>query len=93
MYIVIAAGVTAGITEGGLLTLLSPHGVPYFYAPEASAVWIALRQSGGDLSSAAAELGDAWGADVSDVHRLMEQHVADWRRVGLVRTSAAPDPR
>ncbi|WP_307804919.1 hypothetical protein [Streptomyces sp. VRA16 Mangrove soil] len=76
-----------------MLTLLSPHGVPYFYAPEASAIWIVLRQSGGDLACAAAELGDAWGADVSYVRRMMEQHVADWRRAGLVQTSAAPGPR
>jgi hypothetical protein len=90
VYIAIGAGVTAGIAEDGTLTLLSPHGAPYFYAPEASAVWIALRQSRGDLCAAAEELGAAWGADAAQVAQLMRKQVSDWQGAGLVTTSSLP---
>ncbi|MFF3909701.1 hypothetical protein ACFYZJ_27835 [Streptomyces sp. NPDC001848] len=90
MNIVIEAGVTAGIAEDGALTLLSPHGAPYFYAPEASAMWIALRQHGGNVRAAAAVLGSAWGVDVSAVRRLLQEQVTDWQRAGLVKSSPAP---
>ncbi|MEU1366578.1 hypothetical protein ABZ454_10620 [Streptomyces sp. NPDC005803] len=89
MNIEIEAGVTAGIAEDGALTLLSPQGAPYFYAPEASAIWIALRQSGGDLRAAAAEVGAACGTDVAEVRHLMEEQVLDWQRAGLVKVSSA----
>jgi hypothetical protein len=88
--IAITAGVTAGITETGVLTLLSPHGAPYFYAPEASAIWIALRQSGGDVHAAAAELQPAWEADVREVRQLIERYATAWQEAGLVCTSIAP---
>ncbi|ALO99604.1 hypothetical protein SHL15_8665 [Streptomyces hygroscopicus subsp. limoneus] len=88
--IVIEAGVTAGIAEDGALTLLSPQGAPHFYAPEASAMWIALRQHGGDVRAAAAVLGSAWNADVSAVGRLLRKQVTDWQRAGLVKASPTP---
>ncbi|MCX5355821.1 hypothetical protein [Streptomyces mirabilis] len=90
MDIVIEAGVTAGIAEDGALTLLSPHGAAHLYAPEASAMWIALRQHGGDVRAAAAVLGSAWDVDVSAVRRLLQEQVTDWQRAGLVRSSPAP---
>jgi hypothetical protein len=88
--IVIETGVTAGIAEDGALTLLSPHGAPHVYGPEASAMWIALRQHGGNVRAAAAVLGSAWDADVSAVHRLLQEQVTDWQRAGLVKISPAP---
>lgn len=88
--IVIEAGVTAGIAEDGALTLLSPHGAPHVYAPEACAMWIALRLHGGDVQAAAAVLGSAWNADVPAVRRLLLEQVADWQRAGLVKTSPEP---
>ncbi|POX57934.1 hypothetical protein C3492_40675 [Streptomyces sp. Ru62] len=87
MNIVIEAGVTAGIAEDGALTLLSPQGAPHFYAPEVSAMWIALRQHGGNVRAAAAMLGSAWDADVSAVRRLLQEQVTDWQRAGLVKTT------
>jgi hypothetical protein len=90
--IVVEAGVTAGIAEDGVLTLLSPHGAPYFYAPEASAIWIALRQSGGNLLEAASELGAACETNVSDVRRLVEEQVIDWQRAGLVKADTSAPP-
>ncbi|MGW2464039.1 hypothetical protein ACWC2M_34405 [Streptomyces sp. NPDC001761] len=90
MHIVIEPGVTAGIAEDGALTLLSPLGAPYSYAPEASAMWIALRQHGGNVLAAAAVLGSAWNADVSAVRRLLHAQVADWQRAGLVKASPEP---
>ncbi|MGW2035466.1 hypothetical protein [Streptomyces spinosus] len=90
MHIVIEPGVTAGIAEDGALTLLSPLGAPYSYAPEASAMWIALRQHGGNVRAAAAVLGSAWNADVSAVRRLLHAQVADWQRAGLVKASPEP---
>ncbi|MFE9445132.1 PqqD family peptide modification chaperone [Streptomyces sp. NPDC006602] len=90
MNIAITAGVTAGITESGVLTLMSPHGAPYFYAPEASAIWIALRQSGGDVHAAAAELAAACEVDVREAHQLIEQYVTVWQQAGLVCTSIVP---
>jgi hypothetical protein len=86
--IVVVAGVAAGIAEDGALTLLSPDGAPYSYPPEASAMWIALRQLGGDLRAASTALGDAWEADASMVRRLMEEQVSDWQQAGLVRKAA-----
>ncbi|MEV5956148.1 hypothetical protein AB0M11_20645 [Streptomyces sp. NPDC051987] len=90
MNIVIEAGVTAAIAEDGALTLLSPHGAPHVYAPEASAMWIALRQHRGNVGDAAAVLGSAWDADVWAVRRLLQEQVTDWQRAGLVRTTPAP---
>jgi hypothetical protein len=88
--IAITAGVTAGITESGVLTLMSPDGAPYFYAPEASAIWIALRQSDGDVHTAAAELKAAWETEAREVRSLIEQYVAMWQQAGLVCTLIVP---
>ncbi|MFF5408278.1 hypothetical protein ACFY8K_35695 [Streptomyces misionensis] len=84
MRIVVQAGVTAAVSPGGELTLISPGGVRYFYTPEATAMWIALRQHDGDLDAVTYTLGQAWAVSVDRLRDLIEERVSDWQELGLV---------
>jgi hypothetical protein len=54
--VVVQPGVSAFVSRHGVLTLVSPRGTQYSYSPEVTAMWIALRQYGGDLDAAAKRL-------------------------------------
>ncbi len=85
MTVTVEAGLRAMISTDGELTLVAPCGTRSpSYAPEATAVWIALRQHGGDSDAATRALTDFWVMDVSEISRLVDACVTRWHDDGLV---------
>jgi hypothetical protein len=62
------------------------------YTPVVTAMWIVLREYGGDLAAAAERLAHEWSFDVVAIRAEMEERVADWRNLGLVTTQHADGP-
>ncbi|MET8564053.1 hypothetical protein ABZV75_27075 [Streptomyces flaveolus] len=88
MDVVFETGVTVTIAQDGVLRLGSCDGKAYSYAPEATAMWIALHRSFGSVQDAATALAAAWETDSSVVRELIEKQVCEWQEAGLVRATA-----
>lgn len=90
MRVTVEAGLRASISAEGELTLVTLCGTRLpSYVPEATAVWIALRQHGGDCGAAARALANCWATDVSEISQLVDACVTRWQSDGLLRCSSA----
>ncbi|PXX71492.1 hypothetical protein DFR70_101926 [Nocardia tenerifensis] len=78
-------GVSAAILADGSLVLTSElTGSNYQYSSVNAAMWIALRQHGGDCDAAANMLAVVWGADPVNARADMEMWAEELCDAGLV---------
>jgi hypothetical protein len=82
--VVVRPGVGVEIAADGTLILVSPEGTCHVYPPEATAIWIALRQHGGDITAAAERLAAAWASETVLLRLEIDEYVDNWQRAGLV---------
>ncbi|MDX3372274.1 hypothetical protein AB0D47_37275 [Streptomyces sp. NPDC048376] len=69
---------------GELILRLSPDGRPFIYDTDRTAMWIALRQCGGNVRMAAREIAFLWQADETVIRSEIELAVSDWENDGLI---------
>jgi hypothetical protein len=85
-----AEGVTVDVSPLGWLELAKPEaGVRVLCDESKTAMWIALRQYGGDVGEAAQKLADICAADPFEVRDVMVQWFAELRASGYLTTTGA----
>ncbi|GGM22423.1 hypothetical protein GCM10010129_78390 [Streptomyces fumigatiscleroticus] len=81
------ADVVARVLPSGALVLTDGQRRVH-YLPEATAMWIALREQGGEALAAAARLAAAWDEDPELVHTELMRMVEQWGRTGFLRSES-----
>ncbi|MFR9797761.1 PqqD family protein [Streptomyces sp. MS06] len=88
MHVRPTPGVTATILQSGELLLRPGGGETRIFPKLCAAMWIALRQHGGDIDRAAAALAAMWNSESVIICAELEIWVDELRAEGLVGTTA-----
>lgn len=83
--------VSATVAEDGELVLSSAEAGEVWYAPDATAIWVALRQHGGDPEAAANRLAEVWEVKPVRVFSWIMDLVWEWCDAGVMKAAPGGD--
>ncbi|WP_331728076.1 hypothetical protein [Streptomyces sp. NBC_01176] len=78
------SGVLLTILESGEMLFHAPGGNWSLCPPEATAMWLALQEQGGNAHAAADRLAGVWGLNPAVIHQELMQRVDEWNLAGLL---------
>ena len=79
-----ASGLSLTLLDSAEMVLHAPGGNRSLCPPEATAMWLALQEQGGDAHAAADRLTGVWESNPAILYKELMERVVEWDLAGLL---------